>query len=116
MPRCVPTSCLRGPAIGLENIQRVRIFEFNPNWFIRNFFLAPHPALVPKHKFKSGEALTVTTTMASNNMFYARKANGLPGKAPNHESKKKMGIPKKFGHDNCRDWQSGAAALRAIHR
>ena len=91
-----PDLMLTGPAVGLENIQRVRIFEFNPNWFIRNFFLAPSPALVPKHKFKNGEALTVTTTMASSNSFYARKANGLPGKAPNRESKKKMGIPKKF--------------------
>ena len=91
-----PDLVLSGPAVGLENIQRVRIFEFNPNWFIRNFFLAPCPALVPKHKFKSGEAITVTTTMASNNMFYARKAVGMPGKVPNHEGKKKMGIPKRF--------------------
>ena len=91
-----PDLMLTGPSVGLENIQRVRIFEFNPNWFIRNFFLAPCPALVPKHKFKSGEAITVTTTMASNNMFYARKAVGMPGKVPNHEGKEKMGIPKRF--------------------
>ena len=87
---------LSGPAVGLENIQRLRHFEFNPAWFTRNFFLAPVPTLVPKHKFKNGEALTVTTTMGSNNSFYARKAVGLPGKAPNHESKKKMGIPEQF--------------------
>ena len=91
-----PDLLLTGPAVGLENIQRVRIFEFNPNWFIRNFFLAPCPTLVPRHKFKNGEALTVTASMTSNNCFYARKAVGLPGKAPNHESKGKMGIPELF--------------------
>ena len=91
-----PDLVLSGPAVGLENVQRLRQFEFNPYWFTHNFFIAPFPTLVSAHKFKSGEAITVTTTMASNNMFYARKANGLPGKAPNHESKKKMGIPKRF--------------------
>ena len=91
-----PDIVLTGPAIGLENIQRVRWFEFPPDFYANNFFLALGPSLVPKHKFKNGEALTVTTTMASNNSFYARKAVGLPGKAPNHESKKKMGIPQQF--------------------
>ena len=91
-----PDIVLTGPSVGLENIQRVRWFEFPPDFYSNNFFLAPWPALVPKHKFKNGEALTVTTTMGSNNSFYARKAAGLPGKAPNHESKQKMGIPKQF--------------------
>ena len=91
-----PDLVLSGPAVGLENVQRLRQFEFNPDWFIHNFFIAPVPTLVSKHKFKSGKAITVTTTMASNNMFYARKAVGLPGKVPNRESKEKMGIPKRF--------------------
>lgn len=91
-----PDLMLSGPAVGLELIQRIRIFEFNPSWFKANFFLAPVPTKVCASKFKSGEALTVTTTMASNNCFYARKANGLPGKAPNWESKEKMGIPEEF--------------------
>ena len=91
-----PDLVLTGPSVGLMDVQRVRHFEFNPLWFARHFFIAPHPALVPKHKFKNGEALTVTTTMASNNTFYARKANGLPGKAPNPESKEKMGIPDEY--------------------
>ena len=91
-----PDLLLTGPAVGLENIQRLRQFEFNPAWFIRNFFIAPVPTLVPKHKFKSGEAITVTTTMASNNMFYARKANGLSGKPKKHESMPKMGIPEDY--------------------
>ena len=91
-----PDLILTGPSVGLENVQRLRLFEFNPAWFIYNFFIAPHPALVPRYKFKNGEALTVTTSMGSNNTFYARKANGLPGKAPNHEVKRKMGIPKQF--------------------
>ena len=91
-----PDLMLSGPAVGLELIQRIRIFEFNPDWYCDNFFLAPVATKVCGTKFKSGEALTVTTTMASNNMFYARKANGLPGKAPNWESKEKMGIPEEY--------------------
>lgn len=91
-----PDLMLSGPAVGLFNIQRIRIFEFNPDWFKANFFLAPVATKVEPHKFKNGEALTVTTTMASNNMFYARKANGLPGKARNDESMRKMGIPEEF--------------------
>ena len=91
-----PDLMLSGPAVGLPLIQRIRIFEFNPDWFKANFFLAPVASRVSAHKFKNGEALTVTTTMGSNNTFYARKANGLPGKAPNEESKRKMGIPEEF--------------------
>ena len=92
-----PDLMLTGPAVGLENIQRVRIFEFNPDWFIENFFpCSCTRCWFPSHKFKNGEALTVTTTMGSNNTFYARKANGLPGKPPNVESKEKMGIPDEF--------------------
>ena len=55
-----PDLMLTGPAVGLENVQRLRQFEFNLDWFIHNFFIAPVPTLVPKHKFKSGEAITVT--------------------------------------------------------
>ena len=91
-----PDLMLSGPAVGLFDVQRIRIFEFNPQWFKANFFLAPVPTKVEPHKFKNGEALTVTTTMASNNTFYARKANGLPGKAPNDEAKEKMGIPEEY--------------------
>ena len=91
-----PDLMLSGPAVGLPLIQRIRIFEFNPDWFKANFFLAPVATKVCATKFKSGEALTVTTTMGSNNMFYARKANGLPGTAPNEESKRKMGIPPEY--------------------
>ena len=91
-----PDLLLTGPSVGLENIQRRRIFEFNVEWFKQNFFLGPCPVLVPSYKFKNGEALTVTTTMGSNNTFYARKANGLPGKAPNVESMEKMGIPVEY--------------------
>lgn len=91
-----PDLMLSGPAVGLFDIQRIRIFEFNANWFKANFFLAPVPTKVEPHKFKNGEALTVTTTMASNNTFYARKSVGLPGKAPNDEAKRKMGIPEKY--------------------
>ena len=65
-------------------------------WFIKNFFLVPYLSLVSSHKFKNGEALTLMITMASNNCFYARKKAGKKGKAPNHESKKKMGIPSHF--------------------
>ena len=91
-----PDIVLTGPAVGLENIQRERHFELTPGFYANHFFLVPFPTPVHPHKFKNGEALTVTTTMGSNNTFYARKANGLPGKAPNHESKEKMGIPKRF--------------------
>ena len=57
-----PDLVLTGPSVGLMEVQRVRHFEFNPDWFRSNFFIAPHPALVPRYKFKNGEALTVTTT------------------------------------------------------
>ena len=91
-----PDLLLTGPSVGLENIQRRRIFEFNVEWFKHHFFLGPCPVLVPSYKFRNGEALTVTTTMGSNNTFYARKANGLPGKPPNAESMEKMGIPVEY--------------------
>ena len=35
-----PDLILSGPAVGLENIQRLRHFELNLTWFIRNFFIA----------------------------------------------------------------------------
>ena len=91
-----PDIVLTGPAVGLENIQRLRSFEFPTDFYAKHFFLAPFPTLVPKHKFKSGEALTITTTMGSNNTFYARKAQGLTGKPKKHESMPKMGIPEEY--------------------
>ena len=91
-----PDIVLTGPSVGLENIQRVRWFEFPPNFYANNFFLCPAPTLVPTYKFKNGEAIIVTTTMASAHMFYNRKKFGKKGKPSNHESKRKMGIPQQF--------------------
>ena len=78
---------LTGPSMGLPRIQRNRYFE---NSF---FMLYPKPLRVPREMWNTGQAVTITKSLASKSHFYPRKAHGLPGKVPVWEAKQVMGIP-----------------------
>ena len=82
-----PDVILTGRSMGLERIDRLRIFELS------FFMLFPDPILAPKEDWESGKMATITTSMASNSHFYRRKAIGLPGKIPHKEAIEIMGLP-----------------------
>ena len=81
---------LTGPTVDLPFIQRTRHFETN--------FLVWQPPIehVPREEFRTGHALTVTISMCSNNHFYRRIAQGLPGRPCKQEVKHAMGIPQNY--------------------
>ena len=85
-----PHIILTGPTVHLPLIQRKRYFELS--------FWCWQPQIqnVPPEDFKYGNALTVTTSMCSNNHFYRRKAQGLSGRPPIQECKHAMGIPQNY--------------------
>ena len=82
-----PDVILTGRSMGLERIDRLRIFELS------FFMLFPDPILAPKEDWESGKMATITTSMASTSHFYRRKAIGLPGKIPHKEAIEIMGLP-----------------------
>ena len=78
---------LTGKSVGLERLERRRHFECSFMMFF------PKPEKLEKWKWKMGIAGTITKSMCSSSHFYNRKANGLPGRIPNHVAKGIMGIP-----------------------
>ena len=79
---------LTGPKVHLKYLERVRHFEVS---FWRDcWFDHPAPRL-DSALFKSGDAVTITTSMSSN--YNDRIANKKVGRIKKLESKEKMGIP-----------------------
>lgn len=77
---------LTGPSVGLKRIERRRHFELS------FFVLNPGAPGLPKSVWKSGQAITVTTSLSAKSHFYPRKAAGLPGRVPAREACEAMGI------------------------
>ena len=87
-PTCLrPDVILTGHSMGLERIDRRRIFELS------FFMLFPEPILATKAEWESGKMVTITTSMSSGSHFYRRKAIGLPGTIPRDEAIEIMGLP-----------------------
>ena len=84
LKKCV---ILSGPSMGLNRIDRRRIFETS------FFMLFPEPQRLPRAIWDTGKGGTITTSMASRSHFYPRKRAGLPGRIPLWEAKEMMGIP-----------------------
>ena len=78
---------LTGKSVGLERLERRRHFETSFCMFY------PKPERLERWKWTQGIAGTITKSMCSSSHFYNRKANGLPGRLPNHVAKGIMGIP-----------------------
>ena len=78
---------LTGKSVGLERLERRRHFECSFMMFY------PKPERLERWKWTLGIAGTITKSMCSSSHFYNRKANGLPGRLPNHVAKGIMGIP-----------------------
>ena len=77
-----PDLILTGPMFGLDRIVRRRKFELS------FFCLGPPPVYPASNK----DLVTITTSMSSNNHFYRRKAQGLPGRLTAAEARDVMGI------------------------
>ena len=78
---------LTGPMVGLNRIVRRRHFELS--WWPG---LQSQPVTLPKRMWDSGEALSITTSLACKAHYYARKRNGLSGRVPVAEAREVMGI------------------------
>ena len=78
---------LTGRNVGLERIDRLRLFE------VSFFMFFPNPIYAPREDWERGYMCCITTSMGANSHFYPRKRAGLPGKVPNWEAKEVMGIP-----------------------
>ena len=78
---------LTGKSVGMQRLDRRRHFECSFMMF------CPKPERQEKWKWTLGIAGTITKSMCSSSHFYHRKANGLPGRIPNHVAKGIMGIP-----------------------
>ena len=84
-----PDVVLVGHSVGLKYINRKRIFELPDNIFI----MTPPISRVEKHDWRSGKALSITTSLSASAHYYRRKALGLNGRASLEEAKDVMGIP-----------------------
>ena len=79
---------LTGPSVGLKYIVRRRHFELS--WFM----MYPPPILsLPKERWESGKALSITKSLGCKRHWYPRKKLGLPGRPSLSEAKAVMGIP-----------------------
>ena len=85
-----PNLILTGPTVYLPFILRKRYFETS-FWVWQPQIRKMHP-----DEFKTGHALSVTTSMCSNNHYYRRKAQGLSGRPRIPECKHAMGIPQNY--------------------
>ena len=109
---------LTGPMVGLQYIERHRIFEVS-------WDPGPQPKIerVPRWRFTSGQAITVTTSMSSTSHYWPRVAAGISGRVSNREAREKMGIPidmtnREIGEAIPPRYAEYVArsALRAMHR
>ena len=106
---------LTGPSVGLHTLQRKRTFQLSlPLAMSHHILMHPPPSLVPTHLFKTGKAITVTTSMCSNSHFYPRKELGKPGRPTLIETRHCMGIPICFGHAREKTERDKTAQYRAI--
>ena len=96
VPNAAKRSCLRpdviltGRSMGLDRIDRKRIFETS------FYMLYPEPILAPRADWERGYMCTITTSLSASLHFYPRKRAGLPGKVPVWEANEVMGIPEGF--------------------
>ena len=96
VPNAAIRSCLRadviltGRSMGLDRIDRKRIFETS------FYMLYPEPILAPRADWERGYMCTITTSLSASSHFYPRKRAGLPGKVPVWEANAVMGIPDGF--------------------
>lgn len=83
---------LTGMSVGLDCIQRNRIFELS---FPCQMMM---PLDLPRKKWDSGEAITVWKGMSGTNRYQRerRRRLGLPPTVPLSEGKEKMGIPEEY--------------------
>lgn len=96
VPNAAKRSCLRpdvvltGRSMGLDRIDRKRIFETT------FCMLYPEPILAPRIDWERGYMCTITTSLSASSHFYPRKRAGLPGKVPVWEANEVMGIPEGY--------------------
>lgn len=82
---------LYGPMVGLNLIQRQRVFETS---FLPIF--KPPIQKVPKNGFKDGDCVTITKSLCAPSFYYRRKRQGKPGRLPVPDAREAMGIPRDF--------------------
>ena len=83
-----PDIRLTGPMVGPPRIKRLRHFEIS--W--RPPLQMGRPPSPPRDWWKTGHAVTITTSMSAHTHYYPRKRRGLPGMIGVVEAREVMGI------------------------